>query len=113
MKCVVLSDYFVEYSDVEVFPVAIVIDGGRSCMCNIDDIWVLHSHPGCEHASIAASEDNNWTISAVGLFDKLNELNEVHHGLFSGEEDEVFFGSRIFLISEGPAFAEIAMFRVE
>jgi hypothetical protein len=110
---VVLGNDLVENADVEILAIAVVVNGCGCCMCDVYNIGILHSHPGGQHSSVAASEHHDWAVSAVGLLDELDELDKVHHGLLCGEVNEVVFGGGGLLVAEGPALTEVAVFGVE
>lgn len=85
MSFVILGDYLIEDSNIQAFSVLVVVNRCRSCVGNIHNIRVLHSHPSRKHASEGTTENYHRTIAAVRLFEELDELNEVHKGLLGGQ----------------------------
>lgn len=81
----IFSYNLVEYSNIEILPISVVVDRGRGSVGSVDNERIFHSHPGCEHTSEWPSEHDDGAVVAVSLLDKSDELNEIHHGLVSGQ----------------------------
>lgn len=56
-------------------------------MSTLDNVWVFHAEPSCQHTAIGATKGENRAVLVlrVGLLDSLDEAGIVHQGLINSE----------------------------
>ena len=113
MHSEVFSHDLVKTTDIEVLPVAVVVDGSWCSMSHINNIGILHPHPGGQHSSVAAPKYNDWAVLAIGFLQKFDKLNEIHHGLLGSKIDQILRGCWSFLISKRPTLTKVSVLGVD
>jgi len=76
--------------------------------CTLEHVWILHSKPGREHATVGTtSNDDSTVLEALLIFEVEHELNIVHHSLLDRKVFEVIAIKT--LITKWHGCAEVAM----